>query len=203
MKRAIVVGSGAGGAAAAMALQEAYDVTVLEAGNEFRRLTMKNSTLDRWRRLGLRLDVGWIPRLFPAMRIAKTGDMVVVYGKGLGGTTTLSTGNALRLDADLKAMAIDLDPEFEEIGREIPISTAHRERWGDDDAAPVRRLRESGARAPGLAQARRLFPLPALRPVHPGVSLRREVGQPGVPQRRSKKGRAARHRGDGRAGRAR
>ncbi len=32
MKRAIVVGSGAGGAAAAMELQGAYDVTVLEAG---------------------------------------------------------------------------------------------------------------------------------------------------------------------------
>ena len=131
MKRAIVVGSGAGGAAAAEELQGAYDVTVLEAGDAFRRLTMKLATLDRWRKLGLRLDVGWIQRLFPAMRVAKTEDMVLVYGKGLGGTTTLSTGNALRLDAGLQAMGIDLDAEFEEIGREIPISTAHRERWGE------------------------------------------------------------------------
>ena len=130
MKRAVVVGSGGGGAAAAMELQGAYDVTVLEAGREFRRIRMKFSTLDKLKGLGLRLDAGWIPRLFPAMRIAKTEDMVLVYGRGFGGTTTFSTGNAIRLDANLKAMGIDLEREFEEIGREIPISTAHRERWG-------------------------------------------------------------------------
>jgi len=130
MKRAIVVGSGAGGATAAMELQGAFEVTVFEAGKEFRRIRIKNPTLDRWKKLGLRLDVGWIQRLFPAMRIARTEDMVLVCGKGLGGTTTLSTGNARRLDENLKAMGINLDPEFEDIGREIPISTAHRDRWG-------------------------------------------------------------------------
>ena len=37
MKRALVIGSGAGGATAARELQGAFDVTVLEAGEEFRR----------------------------------------------------------------------------------------------------------------------------------------------------------------------
>ena len=38
MKRAIVVGSGAGGAMAARELATAFDVTVIEAGSEFRPL---------------------------------------------------------------------------------------------------------------------------------------------------------------------
>lgn len=135
-KRAIVVGSGAGGAAAALELQAAFDVTVLEAGREFRRFGPTTPALDRWRRLGLRPGIGWIARLFPAMRVARTGDMVLVYGQALGGTTTISTGNALRLDDGLKAIGLNLDPEFEAIGREVPVSTAHRERWGPT----VRRL---------------------------------------------------------------
>ena len=130
MKKAVVIGSGAGGATAAMELQGAFDVTVLEAGKEFRRFTVKNQALDKWKKLGIGLDLGWIPRLFPAMRIAKTEDMVLVYGKGWGGTTTISAGNALRLDENLKAMGINLDAEFEAIERLIPVSTAHREHWG-------------------------------------------------------------------------
>ncbi|OGD19889.1 MAG: choline dehydrogenase [Candidatus Aminicenantes bacterium RBG_16_63_16] len=130
MKRAIVIGSGAGGATAALELQGAFDVMVLEAGREFRRFKVKNRALDRWKRLGIRLDVGWVQRLFPAMRIARTEDMVLVSGKGLGGTTTVSAGNALRLDDDFKAMGINLDPEFEDVGRQITVSSAHRDRWG-------------------------------------------------------------------------
>jgi ferredoxin len=52
-----------------------------------------------------------------------------VNGVGLGGTTTLCTGNGLRLDRDLKGPGIDLDAEFEELLREIPVSTAHQKRW--------------------------------------------------------------------------
>ena len=33
------------------------------------------------------------------------------------------------MDQDLRAIGIDLDPEFEEIFRQIPISTAHQKRW--------------------------------------------------------------------------
>ncbi len=130
MKRAVVVGSGAGGATAAMELQGPFDVTVIEAGREFRRFTVRSRALDRWKKTGIGLGVGWIPRLFPAMRIVKTEDMVLVYGKGLGGTTTLSAGNALRLDGNLKAMGINLDEEFSDIARQVPVSTAHRDHWG-------------------------------------------------------------------------
>ena len=46
MKRAIVVGSGAGGATAAKELQGAFDVTVLEAGGEFEPLGL---SLRNWK----------------------------------------------------------------------------------------------------------------------------------------------------------
>jgi choline dehydrogenase-like flavoprotein len=129
MKRAIVVGSGAGGATAALGLQGAFDVTVVEAGREFNPFPAGMSALEKWKKLGHHLDTRWISRIFPAMRTARTEDMVLVYGSGLGGTTTIATANALRLDANLKAMGIDLDPEFEGLGREVPVSTAHEAGW--------------------------------------------------------------------------
>jgi choline dehydrogenase-like flavoprotein len=55
--------------------------------------------------------------------------MLLVNGIGTGGTTTMATGNGLRMDADLRALGLDLDREFEEIEREIPITTAHERRW--------------------------------------------------------------------------
>jgi len=55
--------------------------------------------------------------------------MVLVNGIGLGGTTTMSTGNALRVDQGLQAIGINLDAEFEEVFREIPVTTAHQKRW--------------------------------------------------------------------------
>ncbi len=130
MKRAIVVGSGAGGATAAKELQGNYDVTVLESGREFRPFTPELARLERWKKSGLFLSESMIPLLFPAMKIRKTREqMVLVHGAGLGGTTTISTGNALRMDRHLKAAGIDLDEEFDEITREIPVSTAHQQRW--------------------------------------------------------------------------
>jgi choline dehydrogenase-like flavoprotein len=55
--------------------------------------------------------------------------MILLNGAGPGGTTTICTGNALRMDRDLKALGIDLDAEFEEIYREIPVTTAHQKKW--------------------------------------------------------------------------
>ncbi len=131
MKQAIVVGSGAGGATVAKELQGHYDVTILEAGGEFRPLALKLSTMEGLRRTGLLLDEREIELIFPAMRIHRTGDMVLVYGRGVGGTTTICAGNALRMDGHLRALGIDLDAEFDEIYREIPVTTAHQERWRD------------------------------------------------------------------------
>ncbi len=131
MKKAIVVGSGAGGAAIAKELQGVYDVTVLEAGKEFRPFSMNLSLVEKIKKTGLMIDEREIQLLFPAMKIRKTKDrMVMVNGIGLGGTTTLATGNGVRIDNDLKEIGINLDVEFDELANEIPISTDHQKRWG-------------------------------------------------------------------------
>ena len=130
MRTAIVVGSGAGGATIAKELQGRFDVLVLEAGREFRPLALNLRIPERLKRLGLLFDERHIRLLLPSMRIRKTAEgMVLVRGIGSGGTTTMATGNALRLDPGLKAIGIDLDEEFSELGREVPVSTAHQARW--------------------------------------------------------------------------
>ncbi len=130
MKKAIVIGSGAGGATAAKELQGTYNVTILEAGKAFKPFSLSLSTVDKLKKTGLFFDEREIQLLFPAMKIQKTAEnMVMVSGKGVGGTTTISAGNALRMDQDLKALGIDLDAEFEEIYQEIPITDNHRMKW--------------------------------------------------------------------------
>lgn len=130
MKTAVVVGSGAGGATAAKELQGHFDVTVLEAGKEFRPLAMNLKTAERLKKLHLISRVKDIELIFPAMRVRKTDDgMVLVSGRGTGGTTTLSTGNAMRLDHGLAKLGIRLDPEFEELASEVPISADHQRLW--------------------------------------------------------------------------
>ncbi len=130
MKQAIVVGSGAGGAAVARALQGRFRVTILEAGPEFRRFSMDLAVPDRLKRTGLLFDPREIRLLFPAMRAHPVADgMVLVRGRGTGGTTTIGTGNALPQDRGLRALGIDLGDEFAELGREIPITPDHQRLW--------------------------------------------------------------------------
>ncbi len=129
MKKAIVVGSGAGGATVAKELQGPFEVTVVEAGREFRPWSRDIGGVAKWKKFGLLFDEREISLLFPAMRILKTKDMVLVRGQGLGGTTTISTGNALRLDGGLQSLGINLDEEFEAIRREIPVSVEHERHW--------------------------------------------------------------------------
>ncbi len=129
-KRAIVIGSGAGGATVAKELQGAFDVTVLEAGVSFRPLSFDLPVLEHMKRYGLLRDHRQIHWFMPNMRTRRTPDrMVLVNGSGLGGTTTLATGNGLRLDRDLQALGIDLEPEFASAHAEIPIGTGHQHRW--------------------------------------------------------------------------
>jgi ferredoxin len=128
--RAIVVGTGAGGAAAARELQGTFQVTVLEAGQEFRPLTLSMPWMERLRNWGLLFHERVISAVFPPMRVRRTSEgMVMVHGSGTGGTTTLSAGNALRMDASLREIGIDLDQEFAELAREVPVSTAHQQKW--------------------------------------------------------------------------
>jgi choline dehydrogenase-like flavoprotein len=129
MSTAIVVGSGAGGATVANELQGAYQVTVLEAGMPFRRATMDWQTIERLRRSRLLVDERLLRVALPAIRVRKTPDMVLVYAVATGGTTTIATGNGMRLDDDLRSIGIDLDPEFDQIAREVPITTGNHRRW--------------------------------------------------------------------------
>jgi choline dehydrogenase-like flavoprotein len=130
MKKAIVVGSGAGGATVAKELQGHYEVTVLEAGKEFKPFETELESLESLRQFGLFFDEREIQFVIPAYKIRHaTDEMILVNGIGLGGSTTICAGNALRMDRDLKAMGIDLDVEFEEIFREIPVTTAHQKKW--------------------------------------------------------------------------
>ena len=85
MRTAIVVGSGAGGATVAKELQGSFDVLVLEAGREFRPLALNLAVPERLKRLGLLFDERLIRLLFPAMKVLKTQQgMVLVRGIGTG-----------------------------------------------------------------------------------------------------------------------
>jgi choline dehydrogenase-like flavoprotein len=155
--RAIVVGSGAGGAAAARELQGAFQVTVLEAGRGFRPLGLSMRWMQRLRGWGLLVDERMIRLVFPAMRVRRSREgLVHINGAGTGGTTTLSAGNALRMDGPLRELGIDLDREFEELASEVPVSTAHHHGWSE----PTRRLFE-------LCDAAGLAPRPTPKMIDP------------------------------------
>lgn len=132
MKKAIVIGSGAGGSAAAAKLQGRFNVTVLEEGKKFKPLSISLRYPRIMKKAGLLHDERLIKILFPHMQIQKTKDMVLVTGSGLGGSTTICTGNAMRCDGALKQIGINLDDEFREIEKEIPITTEHRSLWNHD-----------------------------------------------------------------------
>lgn len=130
MKRAIVVGSGAGGATIARELVGTFDVTVVEAGPEFRRFDGELGSYERLRATRLLVDPRMISLLFPAMRVTMASDdMALVRGVCTGGTTTMATGNAVRCDGDLVRLGIDLEEEFRSLAGELPMSDAHRHRW--------------------------------------------------------------------------
>jgi choline dehydrogenase-like flavoprotein len=130
MKKAIVVGSGAGGATVSKELQGHFEVTVLEAGKKFQPFSLDLRVPEKLKKIGLLFDERLIQLIFPITKIKKCDDrMILVNGIGYGGTTTISTGNALRKDENLKKIGIDLDDEFEEIYHEIPVTTDHYRLW--------------------------------------------------------------------------
>lgn len=129
MKKAIVIGSGAGGAMAARMLAGKFDVTVLEEGREFSPFSLSVNGLAKFRKTGLYFNEKLIQCLLPNMRIDREPEMVMVYGRGVGGTTTLATGNAVRADEGLKRIGIHLDEEFDALHAELPITTYHQRYW--------------------------------------------------------------------------
>ncbi|MBM4248934.1 MAG: FAD-dependent oxidoreductase [Euryarchaeota archaeon] len=135
--RAIVVGTGAGGATAARELAlRGFEVLVLEAGKPFRPFTRNISWAAPLRRVGALGGERTISRLFPAMETRRSSeDLVLVRGLAAGGCTVLSCGNLVRADNGLKDMGVDLAPEFEELERLIGVTTVPRPRWRPLSAA--------------------------------------------------------------------
>jgi choline dehydrogenase-like flavoprotein len=148
VRTAVVVGSGAGGATVARELQGAYDVTVLEAGAPFRRSRLSLRSIERIAGSGALVDPRMIRLVYPAMRVDRTDEMLVVRGRGTGGTTTVATGNGIRADEDLRAIGLDLDEEFARLAEAIPVTTAHERRWH-----PTTRRLFAAAASLGLAPA--------------------------------------------------
>ena len=132
MPRAIVVGSGAGGCAAAAELSRCFDVTVMEAGGTFSPFALRTNVLEPLRKTGALVDERMIGMLFPAMHVVKAREgLVHVNGVCVGGTTTLATGNAVRCDDSLREIGINLDDEFAHLAATVPTSLQHYQRWSD------------------------------------------------------------------------
>ena len=145
MKSAIVVGSGAGGATVARELAGSFAVTILEEGAAFQPLRISMPVMERMKASGMLFDERLTGFLFPPMRITRSSEgMALVRGRCVGGTTTISAGNALRMDRDLREIGIDLDGEFEELSHEVPASTDHVERWRADTREMFALCREMG-----------------------------------------------------------
>lgn len=82
------------------------------------------------RSTGLMRDERLIHLAFPAMRVTRTdGGIALVTGSGTGGTTTETTGNAVRADEGLGRIGVGLDEEFDTLSAEIPISVGGRDEW--------------------------------------------------------------------------
>jgi choline dehydrogenase-like flavoprotein len=129
--KAIVVGSGAGGATAAHKLaNNGFEVLMLEAGQPFNPLTHRISWLSPLRGTLLLKDEKSIKRVFPHYQTTRTSeDLVIFTGVTEGGSTSISCGNMVRAERGLKEIGLDLTPEYEEIESNLTISPIPRERW--------------------------------------------------------------------------
>ena len=129
--KAIVVGSGAGGAIAARELaQNGFEVTILEAGKPFDPLTHKVSWLSSLRGSWFLKDESSIEHIFPHYDVTRSShDLVIFRGVTEGGCTSIACGNMVRAENGLKEIGLDLSAEYEEIEKTLKIAPIPRERW--------------------------------------------------------------------------
>jgi choline dehydrogenase-like flavoprotein len=129
--KAIVVGSGAGGAVVARELsQNGFDVTILEAGKPFSPLTHMISWFSSLRGSWPLKDENSIERIFPHYEVTHASqDLHIFRGVTEGGCTSIACGNMVRAENGLKEIGLDLSAEFEEIEKRLAINPVPRERW--------------------------------------------------------------------------
>lgn len=129
--KAIVVGSGAGGATAALELTlKGYDVKILEAGKPFKPFSRHLTLTDPLRKIGLLGSEKTIGRVFPHMDASRSSsELILVRGITTGGSTSISCGNMVRADQGLKELGLDLTQEFDAIEKKIPIRPIPIKRW--------------------------------------------------------------------------
>jgi choline dehydrogenase-like flavoprotein len=129
--RAIIVGSGAGGATIARELSEkGMEVVILESGGHFKPFTRRLSWTEPLRKMGLMGNEKTITRLFPYLETTRSSEeLVLVRGHGTGGSTVLSCGNMVRADEGLKEIGLNLDSEFQELEDLIGVKEFPKKRW--------------------------------------------------------------------------
>ncbi|MDO5836765.1 MAG: FAD-dependent oxidoreductase [Methanobacterium sp.] len=145
--KAIVVGSGAGGATAARELQSnGFSVVVLEAGPPFKPFTRRISWAEPLRRWGLLGGAGTFKHFFPPMDIQRSSpELILVRGLATGGSTTLSCGNLIRAHRGLEEIGLDLTPEYDELEGELKPNPIPPDKW-----RPVTRNMFQSAKELGL-----------------------------------------------------
>ena len=106
--KAIVVGSGAGGATVAYELaNKGFEVTILEAGKPFSPLTHKISWLSPLRGTWLLKDTNSIKTVFPHYQVTRSSDDLVIFtGVTEGGSTSISCGNMVRAEHGLNEIGL-------------------------------------------------------------------------------------------------
>lgn len=131
MMKAIVVGTGAGGATAARELaNKGFEVLILEAGGEFKPFTRRISLVEPLRKIGLTRNEKNFSRVIPAYdSVRSSKDLILFRGIATGGSTILSCGNMVRAEHGLKEIDLDLTKEFDELEELIKISTFPQYRW--------------------------------------------------------------------------
>ena len=129
--KAIVVGSGAGGAIAARELaKNGYDVTILEAGKPFSPLTHKVSWLSGLRGAWPLKDENSLKHVFPHYAVTRASqDLAIFRGVTEGGCTSIACGNMVRAENGLREIGLDLTAEYEEIENTLKIAPIPRDRW--------------------------------------------------------------------------